>query len=340
MHLTGRSLLAYLTLCIVWGSTYLAIRIGVQHLPPALFGAIRFVLAGMLMLAAARALRRPLPKRLADWQTNAVVGLLLLTGANGLVIWAEQYVASGVASIFIVTVSLWLAVFDAVIPGSPSRPTLAQFAGLLVGFAATVLLVGADLGELRTADWRGPLALTSAAVLWSLGSIYSQRRRSTSGPYANSAVQMLAGGGGLLAIGTLGGEWQRFQFSWPGFGAIAYLIVFGSIIGFTAYVYVLRHLPATIAGTYAYVNTVVAVLLGWLVLDEAITGRTLVSMAVVITAVVWVKAASRAAPARPMTVTAPPRREPAAPDAPPATAPDGAPVGERERDPSLRRTGT
>ncbi len=283
---------AYAVLCVVWGSTYLAIRIGVQHLPPALFGAFRFLIAGTLLLAIARGLGKPLPRRAGDYGILAVVGLLLLLGGNGLVIWAEQFVHSGIASVFIVTVSLWLALFDALIPGSRARPTARQAVGLLLGFAGTLLLVGADLDTLRQADWRGPIALTGAAALWALGSIYSQRRPVTSGPYVNSALQMLAGGGGLLLAGTLTGEWARLSWSWAGAGAVAYLIVFGSLIGFTAYVFVLRHMTATLAGTYAYVNTVVAVFLGWLLLDEPVTPRTMVAMAVVIGSVVWVKAAA------------------------------------------------
>lgn len=292
--MSPRALAAYLILCVVWGSTYLAIRIGVQQLPPALLAGIRFLIAGVLLLSIARVLRRPLPTRARDWRTNVIVGLLLLVGGNGLVVWAEQYVASGIASIFVVTVSLWLALFDALIPGSRARPTAAQFAGLLVGLLGTILLVGTDLEELRHADWRGPIALTLAAALWSLGSIVSQRRPvETGGPYVNSALQQLAGGVGLLIIATVAGEWTDLRFSWAGFGAVAYLIVFGSIVGFTAYVYVLRHLSATVAGTYAYANTVVAVFLGWLVLDEPVTTRTLVAMAIVIGAVVWVKQTGR-----------------------------------------------
>lgn len=296
--MTPRALTAYLVLCVVWGSTYLAIRIGVQELPPALLAGIRFVVAGGLLLGVARLLGRPFPTRARDWTTNVLVGVLLLMGANGLVVWAEQYVASGIASIFVVTVSLWLALFDAVIPGSRARPTAAQFAGLLVGFAGTILLVGTDLEELRRADWRGPIALTVAAALWSLGSVVSQRRPvETGGPYVNSGLQQLSGGIALLLVATLAGEWSALRFSWAGVGAVAYLIVFGSIVGFTAYVYVLRHLPATVAGTYAYANVVVAVFLGWLVLDEPVTTRTLVAMGIVIGAVIWVKRTGR--PVRP-----------------------------------------
>lgn len=289
MALAGKTLVAYLTVCVVWGSTYLAIRIGVRHLPPALFGGIRFVVAGAILLGIALALGRRLPRRWDDWITSAVVGLLLLTVANGLVIWAERFVESGTAAIFIVTVALWMAVFDAIIPGSPARPTWRQFAALLVGFAGTLLLVGDDLETLRRADWRGPLALILAAASWGLGSVYAQRREIETGPYVNAALQMLFGGTALLAIAAATKETSAAYFSTPGVLAVAYLIVFGSIIGYTSFVYLLRHASPTVAGTYAYVNPVVAVLLGWAILDEQVTLRTIAAMAVVLGSVIWVQ---------------------------------------------------
>jgi drug/metabolite transporter (DMT)-like permease len=285
----GRALGSYAVVCVVWGSTYLAIRIGVQHLPPALMGAFRFLPAGGLLLAVAFLLGQRLPQRASDWRTNAIVGILLLGVANGLVIWAEQFVDSSVAAIFVVTVSLWMALFDAVIPGSAARPTLVQAVGLAMGFAGTLLLVGADLETLRQADWRGPVALTGASGVWALGSVYAQRRPTTSPAFVNAGLQMLAGGATLLLVGTLGGEWRALELTWPGAGAVAYLALFGSILGFTAYMHVLRHWPATTAGTYVYVNTVVAVFLGWLVLAEPVTDRTIFAMALVLLAVMVVR---------------------------------------------------
>lgn len=294
MSTSARIVWAYSVLCIVWGSTYLAIRIGVHHLPPALLGGIRFVIAGSLLVLLARRMGDRLPTAAADYRANAIVGALLLTGANGLVMWAEQFVTAGVASIFVVTVALWMAVLDAVIPGSTSRPTPTQFVALFAGFAGTILLVGTSVEELRAADWRGPVALTIASMLWAAGSIYSQRRAPrTSGPYMNSALQQLSGGILLLIIATATGEWSRASFSWPGAAAVAYLIVFGSIAGFTAFVYVLRNMSATMAGTYVYANTVVAVFLGWALLGEPVAGRTFLAMSIVMGAVVWVRAARR-----------------------------------------------
>jgi drug/metabolite transporter (DMT)-like permease len=288
-------LAAYLVLCIVWGSTYLAIRVGVREFPPALFAGTRFLIAAALLLGAVLTLRLGLPRRAADWRTNGIVGVLLLLGGNGLVVWAEQFTPSGVTAIFVVTVTLWMALFDAMLPGSRSRPTLAQGGGLLLGFLGTILLVGDDLGALRQADWRGPLGLTIASMSWALGSVYSTRHPAQGSPYANSALQMLAGGLALTLVGTLRGEWGLVRFTPGAVGALAYLIVFGSLVGYSSYVYVLRHMAPTVVGTYSYVNTVVAVLLGWLVLHEPIVPRTVLAMGVVLGAVVWVKRAGRAA---------------------------------------------
>jgi drug/metabolite transporter (DMT)-like permease len=282
-------------LCVVWGSTYLAIRVGVAELPPALFAGIRFLIAGSLLLGVARLLGRRLPARRRDWITNAVVGFLLLFCGNGLVVWAEQFTPSGVAAIVVVTVTLWLALFDAVVPGGRARPTWRQVMGLLAGFGGTLLLVDADLGALRDADWRGPLALTTASAAWAAGSVFSSRRPSEAPPEINSALQMLVGGIALTMLGMALGEGGRLHWSPRGASALAYLIVFGSLVGYSSYVYVLRHMAPTVAGTYSYVNTVVAVLLGWAILDETITGRTVVAMGIVLGSVAWVRHAGRRA---------------------------------------------
>jgi len=293
MHSASRRVFAaYVVLCVVWGSTYLAIRVGVSEFPPALFAGIRFVIAGSVLLGIARLLGRRLPARRRDWMTNVVVGVLLLFCGNGLVVWAEQFTPSGVAAIIVVTVTLWLALFDAVIPGSSVRPTWRQVVGLLAGFGGTLLLVDADVGTLRAADWRGPLALTTASAAWAAGSVFSSRRPSEAGPEMDSALQMLAGGLALSALGVVLGQAGALHWSPRGAGALAYLIVFGSLVGYSSYVYVLRHMAPTIVGTYSYVNTVVAVLLGWTILDEPITGRTIGAMAIVLGSVAWVRHAT------------------------------------------------
>jgi len=287
--LRGRALVAYLVVCVVWGSTYLAIRVGVGVLPPFLFAGLRFFIAGLVLLTAALALGDTLPKRLGDWRTQAIVGVLLLSGGNAFVVWAEQYTASGIASIFVVTVALWMAFFDAIIPGGSGDLNWRVVTGLLLGFVGTALLVGASPAEIMHADLRGPIALTWASASWSLGSVYSKRHRTETSPYVGAAIQMIAGGAAIALVGTLLGEWSRWHVTPRGAGAMAYLVVFGSILGYSAYTYALRHASPTIVGTYAYVNPVIAVLLGWLILAEPVTARTFLAMALILGAVVWIQ---------------------------------------------------
>ncbi len=286
--LKGKALIAYLIVCVVWGSTYLAIKIGVSDVPPFLFTGLRFLLAGVILLALARGLGDPLPRK-TDWRTLAIVGVLLLAGGGLPVVWAEQYVGSGVASIFIVTQAMWTALFDAVIPGGQRELNWRIITGLLVGFIGTLLLVGATPAEILAADKRGPIALTIASVSWALGSVYANRHPTQASPYMGAAFQMMVGGGTVALVGTLLGEWPSWHVSTRGVGAIAYLVVFGSILGYSAYSYALRRASATIVGTYAYVNPVIAVLLGWLLLHEPVGPRTFIAMAMILTAVVWIQ---------------------------------------------------
>jgi len=286
--LKGKALIAYLVVCIFWGSTYLAIKIGVTELPPFLFGGLRFLVAGLILLALAAALGDPLPRK-SDWRTLAIVGLLLLAGGNAFVVWSEQYVSSGIASIFVVTVAIWTALFDAIIPGGSSELNWKIIAGLLLGFLGTVLLVGTTPAEILAADKRGPIALTFASASWSLGTVYAKRHPTKASPYMGAAFQMIVGGGTVALVGTLLGEWASWHLNPRGIGAIAYLVVFGSILGYSAYSYALRHASATIVGTYAYVNPVIAVLLGWLLLHEPVGSRTFIAMALILGAVIWIQ---------------------------------------------------
>jgi drug/metabolite transporter (DMT)-like permease len=286
--LKGKALTAYLVVCVFWGSTYLAIKVGVTELPPFLFAGLRFLVAGLILLALARALGDPLPRK-SDWRTLAIVGLLLLAGGNAFVVWSEQYVGSGIASIFVVTVAMWTALFDAIIPGGSSELNWRVVAGLLIGFLGTLLLIGATPAEILAADKRGPLALTMASASWSLGTVYAKRHPTQASPYMGAAFQMIVGGAAVALIGTVLGEWASWHLSSRGIGAIAYLVIFGSILGYSAYSYALRHASATIVGTYAYVNPVIAVLLGWLLLHEPVGPRTFIAMGMILVAVVWIQ---------------------------------------------------
>ena len=226
------------------------------------------------------------------------MGVLLLGGGNAFVVWAEQYTTSGMASLFVVTVALWMAFFDAIIPGGTGELNWRVVLGLVVGFIGTALLVGASPRELLHADLRGPIALTCASASWSLGSVYAKRHPTEASPYMGAAVQMLVGGAAVALAGSLLGEWSAWHLSPRGAAAIGYLVVFGSIVGYSAYVYALHHASPTIVGTYAYVNPVIAVFLGWLLLHEPMTARTLVATSLILGAVVWIQFAGRLAVGR------------------------------------------
>jgi drug/metabolite transporter (DMT)-like permease len=289
--LKGKALIAYLIVCVFWGSTYLAIKIGVTELPPFLFAGLRFLIGGLVLLAIARVLRDPLPRR-GDWKTLAIVGLMLLAGGNAFVVWSEQYVASGIASIFVVTVAMWTALFDAIIPGGQSELNWKVIAGLFLGFLGTLLLIGATPAEIMAADKRGPIALTIASASWSLGTVYAKRHPTTASPYMGAAFQMIVGGTAVALVGTLLGEWPAWHLTKRG------IVVFGSVLGYSAYAYALRHASATIVGTYAYVNPVIAVLLGWLLLQEPVQSRTFIAMSMILVAVVWIQFSHKSAVGR------------------------------------------
>jgi drug/metabolite transporter (DMT)-like permease len=296
--LRGKALIAYLLVCVVWGSTYLFIRIGVAHLPPFLFAGVRFLVAGLLLGLIVIALGIRPPSRARDWRTLAITGVFLLCGANAMVVWAEQYVASGVASVLVSAMPLWSALFDAIIPGGKTPLTWRLGVGLAIGFLGTALLAGITPHELATADLRGPISLTFGSASWALGSIYWKRHPTTDvSPYAAAATQMAIAGALLCLFGLAIGEGPRFHLDPTGLKAMVYLIAIGSIVGYTAFGYALEHGSAAVVGTYAYVNPVVAVLLGWLVLAEPITPRMLAAMALILGSVLWIQVAGRSVPA-------------------------------------------
>jgi drug/metabolite transporter (DMT)-like permease len=294
--LRGRALWAYLIVCVVWGSTYIGIRVGVRHLPPFLFAGVRFLIAGAILAGAARLWGETLPRRRQDWLTLAITGTLFLASGNGLVVWAEQYLDAGTASIYVVTVAIWAACFDALMPGGKTRLTWGIAGGLVLGLAGMVLLTGTTPAALLHSDLRGPVALLIGSASWAFGTVYLKRHPVDAGFSMAAAVQMLAGGAVVALVGLLQGETSAWHLTAPGAGALGYLIVFGSIVGFTAYGYALHHASATVVGTYAYVNPVVAVLLGWALLHEELSARKLVAMAIILAAVIWIQRS--VAPAR------------------------------------------
>jgi len=295
---TARLILAYTSVFLVWGSTYLAIRIGVRDFPPALFAGLRFLVAGSAMFAYGWLRGRPLPKSGPAILVQSVVGISLLVGGNGLVVWSEQWIHSGIAALMVASVPLFMSTLDAVIPGG-HRLSGSGWFGILLGFAGVAFLVWPAFSEV-SGDLRpeGIVGLLLASFFWSAGSVYSKRKSVGGDVLMNTAMQMLAGGVVLLLIAVVTGEPGRVSVTQDGVLALLYLIVAGSIIGFTSYVYLLHHVPPAKASTYAYVNPVVAILLGAFVLSEPLTARTLIAAAVILggVAIVQIARARTSAP--------------------------------------------
>ena len=282
---------ALLALYIIWGSTYLAIRFAVGTIPPFLMAGTRFLVAGIILFAWRRLAGDPAPTA-RQWRSTAIIGLLLLLGGNGLVSWAEQDVASGIAALLIGSVPFWMVMIEAIRPGG-ARPNGVGIFGLCVGFGGIILLVEpwqANNGVIGT-HLMGVGALLVAAFLWSLGSIYSRSADLPKSSLLSTGMEMLGGGAGLYFTGTLAGEWHALDIasissrSWLG---LAFLIVFGSLMGFTAYAWLLRVAPVSLVATYAYVNPLVAILLGSLLAQELLNARILMAALVIVGAVVLI----------------------------------------------------
>ena len=294
---------AMISVYIVWGSTYLAIRFAVQTMPPFLMAAARFLMAGAVLYAFRRARGDARPQSV-EWRSAAVVGILLLVGGNGCVVWAEQRVVSGVAALMVGSAPLWMILIDALRPGG-KRPRWQSVIGVLVGFVGIALLIGPGQisGSADRVDPIGAGVLIVGAFLWSLGSLYSRNARLPFSPLLGTGMEMLMGGLGLMAMGTVTGEWGRLNLaavSPQSLWGFAYLVVFGSWVGFGAYTWLLRVAPTSFVSTYAYVNPIVAVLLGNWLAAEPLTPRTLVAAAIIVGSVALTTAANQNGKARGM----------------------------------------
>jgi drug/metabolite transporter (DMT)-like permease len=285
---------AWITVCLVWGTTYLAIRIALETIPPFLMASFRWLLAGSLLMTALAFRGERLP-RARDWTSLGVLGILLIGVGNGGVVWAEQTVPSGMAALLVAGVPFWMVGVERLrADGAPMTPR--RLIGLLVGFAGIVLLVWPEvrMGPGGGAFLSGVLATQIACLGWAIGSSYSRRRRDESLLVA-AAFQMLFAGVGLLLVGTFTGEWARLAFNGRSLGALMYLVFAGSIVGFTAYAYALKHLTIATVSLYAYVNPVIAVVLGTVFLDEPMTSRIVAASGIVLVGMALVRRAERRA---------------------------------------------
>lgn len=286
----GRTLAALLAVYLVWGSTYLAIRFAIVSLPTFSMAGARYLIAGALLYGWGR-LRGGKAPEAKSLLPIAVIGALLLVGGNGLVVWAEHRIPSGIAALLIATEPLWIALLVPIVTRG-RRPGLRTYGGIAAGLAGVFVLVGGPAGAGGgggAIDVAGALAVVVASFFWALGSLYSTRARLPASPWIATGSQMLAGGAMLALLGGVTGEWATFEpakVTAPALWAFAYLVTFGSIVAFTAYAYLLRNARPTVVSTYAFVNPIVAVLLGWWIVDEPVSGRVVVAGALILAALV------------------------------------------------------
>jgi len=275
----------------------MAIAVSIESIPPLLMASVRFLIAGAILYAimVRRGDREGDRPTRAHWKSAWIIGTALLLGGNGFVVMAEQSVPTGIAALVIASVPLWLAFGDRLVFGQ--RLSWPAVLGLGIGFAGVALLVGqAAAGNV---DPRGLGMLLAASLLWAAGSLYSRRAPLPKRPLVGAGMEMIAGGLSLLVASALSGEFGRLEVSSITFesaAGLAYLIVFGSWVGFTAYVWLLQNASVSLTGTYAFVNPVIAVLLGWAILGEAVTARTLVAGGVIVIGVALIVTARPAKP--------------------------------------------
>jgi len=286
--------IALLALYIVWGSTYLAIRFSVETIPPFFHAALRFLISGAILYVWRRSAGDPAPTA-SNWKSTAIVGTALLLGGNGLVAWAEKSVPSGIAALMISTSPFWLVLFEAMRTGG-TKPTWQAIVGLIAGFGGVFILIGpAEITGAETGfDTFGVILLLFAPLFWSMGSIYARGADMPKSTLLSTGMQMLTGAVALFLVSAVKGEFSGFSFglvsmrSWLG---LVYLITFGSLIGFVSYGWLLHNAPISLTSTYAYVNPVVAVLLGSLLADEVLNSRILIATAIIIGSVIFINSA-------------------------------------------------
>lgn len=281
--------IALLSLYIFWGGTYLGMKIAIETLPPFIMAGIRFLLAGAILYIWARASGAERPKKV-HWKSAGIIGALLLLGGNGVVAWAEQLIPSGIAALLVATVPLWIIILNW-LSKSEEKPNRVIVIGILFGFAGIAVLVLQPGGMTTDTEihWIGIIALLFATLSWSIGSLYSRKSNLPESHLLSIAMQMLVGGGLLLIASFFLGEWSNFNLTnitTRSYVAMGYLILFGSIIAYNAYLWLLKNAESAWVSTYAFVNPIIAVLLGWALAGEQLTINSLIATAIIITAVV------------------------------------------------------
>lgn len=287
-------IIAFALVYVFWGSTYLGIRIAIEQIPPMVMTGMRFLTAGSLMLVWCALRGRKIWLRRDELVRLAVLGILLLSVANAVLAWAEQWVPTGLAALIVSVTPIWFLVLETWVFPSSHRPSPRALAGLGLGVAGMFVLLWPQLrhtGALGAWQLIGSVSLLFGSLSWAFGSVLAKRWNMASDPFVASGWEMTFAGAVNLAIGTALGNWAHATWSRRGLGGVVYLIIFGSWVGFSAYVWLLKHVPTPKVATYAYVNPVVAVFLGWLVLDEKVTGYIFAGSVVIISAVSLVSGA-------------------------------------------------
>ncbi len=288
--------LALLALYIVWGSTYLGIKVAIETIPPFFHASIRFLVSGIILVVWQRSAGQALPTR-RQWGSVAIIGTLLLLGGNGLVSWAEQFIPSGIAALIIGSMPMFLVVAEALRPKGV-KPTWRAIIGLLIGFAGIFILVGpAEIsGSSTKLNPFGVIALLGACVTWASGSIYSKTADLPKSSLMNTGAQMLMGSVSLLIVSLLTGElhgWDITAVSSRSIYGLTYLILIGSLVGFASYGWLLQNAPISLVATYAYVNPIVAVFLGNWIGDEPLEPRIWIAAAIIIGSVIFINTGSK-----------------------------------------------
>lgn len=287
VRLQSKIVLAFAAVYLIWGSTYLAIRFAEESLPPFFMAGSRFLIAGLVLYSVTR-LRGAKRESRMDWGKMLVTGALMLLGGHGAVVWSEQSVPSGLTSLLVGTVPLWIVLLDWM--WNRSRPNIKVIGGVTLGFLGVFLLVeGVGNMGARSIDIAGATILIFGAFLWANGSLFSRAFKLSCSPLLGTAIQMIAGGLLLFLASFVTGEWTRIRLDSVSFLSAAswvYLIGAGSLVGFTSYIWLLRNVPSSQVSTYAYVNPIVAILLGWMLAHEPITVTNLVAAALILVAVV------------------------------------------------------
>jgi drug/metabolite transporter (DMT)-like permease len=280
--------LAFLAVYLCWGMTYLAMRVAVKDIPPHLMSGARFLVAGMVLYLWSRSRGDPAPGA-KEWKAAAVVGAFLLLGGNATVAWAEQQVPSGLAAVLIAVAPIWMVGFEWARGGR--RPSRRVLAGLLLGLLGVGLLVTPNGDSTNQVNLLGGVVLVLASASWAWGSVFSKTAPLPRSPFLATSMEMLAGGALILVVAALTGQIQDFKPGEVSTDAVLswlFLVVFGSLVGFTAYIWLLGVTSIAKAGTYAYVNPVVAVFLGWAILGEPVTARTIAAAGVILVGVALV----------------------------------------------------